>query len=670
MNGSDLLQMIGAVLNQALLNAPIMILQAASLIGIISVLLVVRGRTALSEPDPYTIGIVLGCAGFFLTVVVEEWIQVPSKPYLRNDLLFLSGFFGGWWNASITIVFSWLGRLYYGGSENGFIALIDIVIIAYSSVMFRMLFNKTDIHNITLAKVFYITTLRFFVSAVTMVVMYAMHLIPIDLMLSLITVRFVGSFSLSIITIYVIILLVRREIARERQFYVDPLSGLPNRRALKQTIEKIFKTGDVSEKRNSIVLVLINISNYPELVQEYSHDWFDKLICRLGKEINSLCERQPYEKYQPTAYVFSDHSFVILLSNIDVDEEQESGIAHCLLTELMLVFNQEQFTLKIRMNVSVIQPDFDEKFLTAWFLQGLSLMEKGAISAVQYFESTIVDQIKLENRLRKSIETWIEEGAVPLWLQPKMQLVEHYCAGAEALLRAIDPDSPTRGISPLLVLSVAEKHQLSLDLEWACVRTVVRQLQQLPPAMAHLKISVNLSSSSLMRAGFGKDLCDLLEKENVLGTRLIVEITETNQLQMSKPVETNIAQLLRQGIGLSLDDFGTGYSSLSLLSFLPISELKLDYSMISNITNPRIYSVITLSADAAKRYSAYVVAEGVETEEQRQLLIDINVKQGQGFLFGRAMPFEDFVMYANKYAESPPEPLTKHSAACFGIEMV
>ena len=92
--------------------------------------------------------------------------------------------------------------------------------------------------------------------------------------------------------------------------------------------------------------------------------------------------------------------------------------------------------------------------------------------------------------------------------------------------------------------------------------------------------------------------------------------------------------------------------------------------MISNITNPRIYSVITLSADAAKRYSAYVVAEGIETEAQRQLLIDINVKQGQGFLFGRAMPFEDFVIYANKYAESPPEALTKHSAACFGIEMV
>ena len=99
---------------------------------------------------------------------------------------------------------------------------------------------------------------------------------------------------------------------------------------------------------------------------------------------------------------------------------------------------------------------------------------------------------------------------------------------------------------------------------------------------------------------------------------------------------------------MSLDDFGTGYASISLLSQYSFYELKLDYSMISNINNPRMREAILLSVDGARRYHAFVVAEGVETEEQRDMLIDMGIRYGQGFLFGKAMPFDDFLIFAEQ----------------------
>ena len=650
MNEATFLQIIHKAFTIELAHAQILLLQTAGIIGIVAILLIVRGHAVLSEGRSYVLGVVFGCANFLLAFMVEQWMQGPTKPYLRNDLLFLSGFFGGWQNASITILCSCLGRFFFGSSQDLMVSSVDTIVIGYSGIFIRSLLKKINIQNISFANVILISTLKFLASLPVAIFMYISNNIPASLFYSISARRFIATFSFSIIIMHTITIILRKEIERENQFYLDSLSGLPNRRALKSTIDQNFSKWEDEKKTQNNIYILVSINNFSELICEYNHDWFDEFFKQFSKKISQLCLNEPYVKYLPWTYCFSDHSFVIVLSEIDIVEEQEKRIARSIYTELQLILGQKNLPLKVLISLSIIEPLFNRMFSSSWFLQSLSLMEKGWHDSVQYFEPTIIDQIKLESRLRALIEQWIAEGEVPLWLQPKMQLIDGSCIGAEALMRAFDPSDGTRSISPFLMLSVAAKHQLSLGLEWACIRTVLKQLQQLPISMSHLKISVNLSALSLMQPDFGEKLCALLSKKNIAKNRLIIEITETNELTVSEAVKNNIAQIFKHGVGLSLDDFGTGYSSLLLLSSLPISELKLDYAMISNIENPRFYSTITLSSGAAKDNSAYIVAEGIETEKQRELLQEIDIKIGQGFLFSKAVPFADFVTYASLHA--------------------
>ena len=650
MNEATLFQIFHTAFTVELSDAQILLLQTAGIIGIVAILLLVRGYAVLSENNSYVLGIVFGCANFLLAFMVEQWMQGQTKPYLRNDLLFLSGFFGGWQNAAITILCTFLGRGFFGSSQDLMISAIDIIVIGYSGILVRYLFKKTNIQNISFADILSISALKFLTSIPAVFFMYISNNIPSSLFYSISTRRFIAAFSFSIAIMYTIVIMLRKEMERENKLYLDSVSGLPNRRALKKTVDQDFLKWRHGEKTQNNIFILISIDNFSELICECNHDWFDYFFGRFSKHISKLCLNKPYEKYTPLIYCFSDHSFALILSDIDITEEQDKRIARSIYTELQLILSQEKPPLKVHISLSIVKPIFNRKFSSAWFLQSMSLMEKDWHDSIQYFEPTIIDQIKLESRIRALIEQWIAQGEVPLWLQPKIQLIDGSCLGAEALMRAFDPEDDTRSISPFLVLSVAAKHQLTLDLEWACIRTVLKQLQQLPSSMSHLKISVNLSAHSLMTPDFGEKLCALLIKKNIAKNRLIVEITETDELNVSAAVKNNIAQIFKHGVGLSLDDFGTGYSSLLLLSTLPISELKLDYAMISNIENPRFLSIITLSSNAARDNFAYVVAEGIETEKQRNLLQEIGIKIGQGFLFSKAVPFADFVTYASLHA--------------------
>ena len=256
-------------------------------------------------------------------------------------------------------------------------------------------------------------------------------------------------------------------------------------------------------------------------------------------------------------------------------------------------------------------------------------------------------QLQRETRIRNYVEEWILANRAPLWLQPKVLLQNGRCLGAESLLRAWEDDSQSRYISPPEIFSIAAAHRLLGALEWVTVETIVSYLEQMPPELEQMLLSINLSPTTLSQPGFGARLCNLLKKKNVQGHRLVVEIIETSRLPVNNEiVQDNIYNLSKHGVQLSLDDFGTGYASISLLARLPFDELKLDYSMISNMDDPRTCSAIALSIEGAKRYNAKVVAEGVESEAQQQQLLDLGVTIGQGFLFGKAMDLPSFIDYS------------------------
>ncbi len=626
-------------------NNTLLLLQTAGVIGILATLLLFFGSTILT----LRIGIVFGTINLFLSILLEQWIQGSIKPYLRNDLLFLAGFFGGWYNAFFAGLLTWLGRVSFGGDGAFWSSFFDIAIITICSVLLRFVFKEKSLDSISNKTVFYLLICRapIVILPLPLVLIDRPLLAPDNPFLNLIFLRLVGNFTTSVVIIYAVIFLFKRETLRERLVFTDTTTSLPNRRALRQDISQYF---NISRQNNPMLphtLMLVEISNLTELIQEHGHDWTDNLLRQLARELKNISQTSPMNEYQPSIYCFSDRSFAVVLQGITMNEVQQKGIAHSLNGNLQVVEHNLKNALKVRLNIGVIDIEFTQSFTAGWFLRALNAMERSPHTPVQFFESSITRQIQLENVLRLQIEQWIKEKNAPLWLQPKMSLTGQYCTGAEILMRVQDQDSPDRYIPPPLIFSVAKRHYLLSELEWAVIHTTLRYMKNLPQSAASLQLSINISPESFCEVGFGEKICSLLAEASLSGKQLIIEVIETSQLSLSETVMQNFSTLAEAGVSLSLDDFGSGYASLSLLSKLPFNELKLDYAMISGLENPRIRDAIILSIDSAKRYAANIVAEGIETEEQRQQLVRMGITYGQGFLFGQAMPFDRFVRFAS-----------------------
>lgn len=227
---------------------------------------------------------------------------------------------------------------------------------------------------------------------------------------------------------------------------------------------------------------------------------------------------------------------------------------------------------------------------------------------------------------------WIKNSSPPMAYQKKVRLDSLGVIGYEALLRATDGHATP--IDPMVVLELASRFDLREEFEAATVRAVVAELVRNQCEEFILSVAVNLSVQTVQRKGFASEINNLLIRSGIRADQLVIELTEDDELTNPSLFRSEIQELHSYGIELSLDDFGSAYSGLERVTVVPFAEIKLNRNMISQLDAPRVASVIGMAKMLADRFSARLVAEGVETERQRQLLIQSGVLFGQGFLFG------------------------------------
>ncbi|MDB5851273.1 MAG: hypothetical protein JWP29_5025, partial [Rhodoferax sp.] len=179
--------------------------------------------------------------------------------------------------------------------------------------------------------------------------------------------------------------------------------------------------------------------------------------------------------------------------------------------------------------------------------------------------------------------------------------------------------------------------------EWCTIETVVRAIDRGLRAGRPLPLAVNVSAASVTVPGFGLRLLALLRATGTPCRMLAVEITETSPVPDIETVSESLFALHAAGVRLSLDDFGTGYSALSMLAKFPFNEVKIDYSMVARLDQPRMQAAVSLAYESARRYSATLVAEGVETQVQVDTLLGLGITRGQGYFFARAMALDDLL---------------------------
>ncbi|WP_232825266.1 EAL domain-containing response regulator [Salinicola sp. RZ23] len=228
-----------------------------------------------------------------------------------------------------------------------------------------------------------------------------------------------------------------------------------------------------------------------------------------------------------------------------------------------------------------------------------------------------------------------------LVFQPKFDLNLNRVVGAEALLRW---QEPSRGvISPDVIIPLAERHEMMVELTWQVLTLACRQLQRWRQLEWNLSLSVNVPAAWIRSAGLFEAFDSLIGRYDISSHDLILEVTESTTLGCLGYAKHILTGLRQRGCRLSLDDFGIGYSSMMQLHRLTFDELKVDRSFISRIEQDQRAEAIALSIlDLGHRLEMVVVAEGIETPEQHALLKAAGYDLGQGFWLARPLPEAHF----------------------------
>ena len=263
----------------------------------------------------------------------------------------------------------------------------------------------------------------------------------------------------------------------------------------------------------------------------------------------------------------------------------------------------------------------------------------GFASAVLDDESH--DYIRLEADLRDALEA----DALETWFQPKFDLLERRVTGMEALLRW---RHDTRGfVPPDVFVAVAEANGLIGQLSTFVLDRTLRQIR-IWNAMGFddLRVSINVSPMQLRAESLVGDTLEALARAGVPGRQLEIELTETSVLDRPEQARLALEQLRSAGVGISMDDFGTGYTSLALLADLPLDTVKVDRSFVmamrgSERSRAVVESIITMGHALKLR----VVGEGVETNEELEMLARFGCDEVQGYLISRPQPAEDITEF-------------------------
>ncbi len=264
------------------------------------------------------------------------------------------------------------------------------------------------------------------------------------------------------------------------------------------------------------------------------------------------------------------------------------------------------------------------------------------------YDPGLEQQVRERYTLLQELRQALSQNALGLVFQPKVDLASGRLAGFEALVRWPQPDGSVR--MPDSFIPIAEAGGLISELDLAVLQQTLAAQQQLIAAGIRVPLAFNTSSIDLLRPGYFDQMLTLIQSSPVPSKLLELEITESQAVPEYARIADQLSQLMQLGIGVSIDDFGTGYSSLAHISNLTASALKIDRSFTRRLGQSREIERITeMIIRLGRQLNCTVIAEGIETEQQRQLLLAQGCELGQGYLYSRPLPLKDAIIWAREH---------------------
>ncbi len=423
--------------------------------------------------------------------------------------------------------------------------------------------------------------------------------------------------------------------------FYDPLTGLPNRRLLQDRLHQAMANSKRSGQRGA--LLFIDLDNFKTLNDTLGHDKGDLLLQQVATRI-SECVREC-----DTVARLGGDEFVVMLEELSHIEEVAAAQAKMLGEKILMKLRHPYLIAGYEHNSSASigitlfqahQESSDELMKRADI--AMYQAKSAGRNTLRFFDNKmqaiVTSRAELENDLREGIR----QQQLLLHYQPQVD-ANGQITGAEALVRW---QHPLRGmVSPAEFIPLAEESGLILALGDWVLYEACQQLRRWTeqPALAHLSLAVNISARQIHQPDFVDQILAAIHNAEITPNRLKLELTESLLLEDTEDIIHKMTALKACGVGFSLDDFGTGYSSLAYLKRLPLDQLKIDQSFVRDLlTDPNDAAIASTIVTLAQSMGLNVIAEGVETEAQRQCLEELGCYAYQGYLFGRPAPAEMF----------------------------
>ncbi|PKU24050.1 EAL domain-containing protein [Telmatospirillum siberiense] len=424
--------------------------------------------------------------------------------------------------------------------------------------------------------------------------------------------------------------------------FYDPLTHLPNRRLLTDHLR--HAQAAATRNKRKCALLFVDLDDFKTLNDSSGHAIGDSLLQEVAKRL-AACVREA-----DTVARLGGDEFIVLIEDLSENRDEAAIQAEAVGAKILDAISQPYLlagrecrsTTSIGVTMFGGRNENTDELLTQADIAMYQAKTAGR-NTLRFFSPDLQVAINSRVAMEEGLRLAIAKDQFLLYYQP--QIDDGHLVGAEALIRWNHPENGV--IAPGHFIPLAEETGLILPLGQWVLDTACRQIAAWAARedTAHIVLAVNVSALQFRQPDFIERTFATLEQTGANPHNLKLELTESMLLDNVEDVIAKMTALRSRGVRFSLDDFGTGYSSLSYLKRLPLDQLKIDRSFVSEVlTDPNDAAIARTIIALGQTMGLSVIAEGVETEGQRDFLSGLGCQAYQGFLFGRPLPLDEFQM--------------------------
>lgn len=448
----------------------------------------------------------------------------------------------------------------------------------------------------------------------------------------------------------------------------DNMGGLPletEKEKEELYLYSLRKMAEVNVESNRIPITqMYNLRAFlykvGELVREYPEKKFAMIVLDIAnfKTVNEFCGRAA-----------GDSLLIAIAKGLRQYEKEDTVLSHFRadVFGLFLSFTEEQELVDITISMSKIiaqvslackvlpafgiyvatDPTMPPSLMIDYATLALNTIKGKFYANYAFFDSQMRLKMLMEKQIENDIVTALETGQFTVYIQPKVNMKSGEIVGGEALIRWQHPE---RGIIPPMdFIPCLERNGFIINVD-LYVWNEVFQLQgrRLREGKKTVPISVNISRLHAYQKGFRDSLCQLSKQYEVPPKYVLLELTESGFLEGSEVMFERMQEIRLDKFSISMDDFGTGYSTMTMLRNQPVDQIKLDRGFIEDMQNSRSRIIARHTINMLKELGVHLLAEGVETKEQQDFLLECGCTEAQGFFYYKPMPSEEFETLLDK----------------------